>query len=103
MYVPFNLVTAQAPPGEEAIQRHMGPVPANGGEESEILALTHGIEFALGNHGAYLMETITPAALRYLDLASGSITVLGTVAGRIDADRGLAVSPDEHWLLYGET
>jgi Tol biopolymer transport system component/DNA-binding winged helix-turn-helix (wHTH) protein len=83
--------------------RALWRVPASGGDESEILALTHGTEFALGSHGAYLMETAAPAALRYFDFASGGITVLGVVARRIDADRGLTVSPDEHWLLYGET
>jgi Tol biopolymer transport system component/DNA-binding winged helix-turn-helix (wHTH) protein len=83
--------------------RALWRVPAGGGDESAVLALTHGTEFAIGSHGAYLMETVTPAALRYLDFASGGITVLGMVPGRIDADRGLAVSPDERWLLYGDT
>jgi hypothetical protein len=82
--------------------RALWRVPAGGGDESEVLTLTHGIQFALGSHGAYLMGTVAPAALRYLDFGSGGITVLGVIGERNEAGLG-SVSPDEHWLLYSET
>jgi Tol biopolymer transport system component len=78
-------------------------VPAGGGGESEVLALTHETQFALGIHGAYFLETVAPATLKYLDFATGAIKVLGVLPGSVYFDLGLTVSPDEHWLLYIKT
>jgi Tol biopolymer transport system component len=85
-------------PDERALWR----VPSDGGEESQVLALAHRTQFALGTRGAYFMETIAPAILKYLDFATGGTKVLGKLPGPVLSDNGLAVSPDEHWLLYGK-
>ena len=85
-------------PGERALWR----VPSGGGQESQVLTLTHETQFALGIHGAYLMEAVAPVTLKYFDFASGAIKVLGMLPGTVFHDDGLTVSPDEHWLLYGK-
>jgi Tol biopolymer transport system component/DNA-binding winged helix-turn-helix (wHTH) protein len=77
-------------------------VPTGGGQESQVLALTHRIQFALGTRGAYLIEKVAPTTLKYLDFVTGATKVLGVLPGPVFQDRGLAVSPDEHWLLYGK-
>lgn len=77
-------------------------VPTGGGQESQVLALTHRMQFAVGTRGAYLIEKVAPTTLKYLDLVTGAIKVLGVLPGPVFQDRGLAVSPDEHWLLYGK-
>ena len=85
-------------PGGRALWR----VPISGGQESQVLALTHETQFALGTRGAYLIETVAPATLKYFDFATAEIRVLGVLPGPVFTDRGLAVSPDEHWVLYGK-
>lgn len=85
-------------PDERALWR----VPANGGEETEVLALKSSAEFRLGTHGAYFIGTAAPATLKYLDFATGAVKTLGTLPGPVHLATGLAVSPDEHWLLYGK-
>jgi hypothetical protein len=39
-------------------------------------------------------------ALKFLDYGTGSIKVLGILPGHVV--HGLAISPDEHWLLYAK-
>jgi Tol biopolymer transport system component/DNA-binding winged helix-turn-helix (wHTH) protein len=77
-------------------------VPTGGGQESQVLALTHRLQFALGTRGAYLIEKVAPTTLKYLDFVTGATKVLGVLPGPVFQDRGLAVSSDEHWLLYGK-
>jgi Tol biopolymer transport system component len=76
-------------------------VPTTGGEESPVLTLTHKTQFAVGTHGAYFMESITPVTLKYFEFATGAIKVLGVFPGTGSLAQGLAVSPDEHWILWG--
>ena len=40
--------------------------------------------------------------IQYLDFASGRTTLLYRTAG-VTSHRTLAVSPDEKWMLFGET
>ncbi|MBV8071988.1 MAG: PD40 domain-containing protein [Acidobacteriaceae bacterium] len=82
--------------------RALWRVPANGGQEAEILALKRDAEFTLGTHGAYFVDSVAPATLKYLDFAAGAVKTLGTLPGPVYPNTGLAVSPDEHWLLYGK-
>lgn len=82
--------------------RELWRVPTAGGQESQVLALTHRMQFALGIDGAYLIETVAPATLKYFDFSTAGAKVIGMLAGSVFQDRGLAVSPDEHWLLYGK-
>ena len=82
--------------------RELWRAPAGGGQEFQVLASTHKMHFTLGRHGAYFIETGVPANLKYLDFATGAIKVLGMLPGPVVHHRGVAVSPDEHWLLYGK-
>jgi hypothetical protein len=60
------------------------------------------MQFALGINGAYLIETVAPATLKYFDFSAAGTKVLGMLPGPVFQDPGLAVSPDEHWLVYGK-
>lgn len=82
--------------------RELWRVPSAGGQESQVLALRHRMQFALGRSGAYLTDTAAPGTLKYFNFATATTKFLGTLPGPVFQDRGLAVSPDEHWLLYGK-
>jgi hypothetical protein len=41
--------------------------------------------------------------LKYLAFATGAIKAIGVLPEPVRAQAGLAVSPDEHWLLYGKS
>jgi Tol biopolymer transport system component len=89
--------------GEGAIWR----VPVDGGEETEVLAgpVTQG-DWALERSGIYFSSSRTRLGreawvLQFLDLESGRITELFRRDG-LSFHWGLAVSPDEEWILYGE-
>ncbi|MBV9501866.1 MAG: hypothetical protein JO138_21050 [Acidobacteriaceae bacterium] len=82
--------------------RELWRIPTAGGQESQLLALAHATQFALGVRGAYLIEAVAPATLKYFDFASARTRVLGMLPGPVFQDHGVAVSPDEHWLLYGK-
>ncbi len=86
-------------PDERALWR----VPANGGEETEVLALKRTAEFRLGAHGAYFIDTAVPVVLKYLEFSTGAVKTLGTLPGLGNVSTGLAVSPDEHWLIYAKS
>jgi Tol biopolymer transport system component len=72
-------------------------VPVEGGEESHILdsvsAFSSG--FAVARGGIYYFSG---PRLRYLDFARGTSKSILTMEK--PTGLGLAVSPDEHWLLY---
>jgi hypothetical protein len=76
----------------------------DGTEETEVLAgpVTQG-DWALGRSGIYFSSSQTREAwvLQFLDLESGRITELFRRVGS-SVHWGLAVSPDEEWILYGE-
>ena len=81
--------------------RELWRVPTAGGQESEVLAFTHETQFALGTHGAYFIEAVARPTPKYLDFATGAVEILGVLPGPVFIDHGLAVSPNEHWALYG--
>ena len=82
--------------------RLLSRVPVTGGEEVQIAELggLHG-EFTLGKHGVYFIDSFDAATLKFLDYATRSIRVIGTLPGPMIF--GLTVSPDEHWLLFGKS
>jgi Tol biopolymer transport system component len=83
--------------------RSIWRVPAGGGQETLVLEGTGAIQFALGMHGAYLVDSDAPATLKYLAFTTGAVKIVGVFAQPVHYQSGLAVSPDEHWLLYGRT
>jgi Tol biopolymer transport system component/DNA-binding winged helix-turn-helix (wHTH) protein len=76
-------------------------VPAAGGEEVQLAKLAPEAEFTLGKRGVYFTDSIHATTLQFLDYETGSIKVLGALPGPVF--HGLAVSSDEHWLLYAQT
>jgi Tol biopolymer transport system component/DNA-binding winged helix-turn-helix (wHTH) protein len=76
-------------------------VPVTGGEEVELAELGPEAQFTVGKHGVYFVSSIDANTLKFLEYATGSIKVLGALPGPVFP--GLAVSPDEHWLLYGKS
>jgi Tol biopolymer transport system component len=82
-------------------------VPVGGGEETRVLEAPS-LGWTLGPTGIYLVnctEVVTGrravCTLSYFDLESEQTTPLLTEEGPIH-QYGLAVSPDEEWVLYGE-
>jgi Tol biopolymer transport system component/DNA-binding winged helix-turn-helix (wHTH) protein len=66
--------------------RALWRVPSGGGQESQILALTHRTQFTVGTQGVYFLETVVPSTLKYLDLATGASKVLGMLPGTVSSD-----------------
>jgi Tol biopolymer transport system component len=90
--------------GDAPIRR----VSVDGGEESEVFPgpATHG-NWALGRSGIYFSRSPSepgqqPWVAQYLDLESGRITEVFRREGSF-GHWGLAVSPDEEWILFSET
>jgi Tol biopolymer transport system component len=83
--------------------RALWRVPTHGGQESKVVAFTDQIQFTLGSRGAYILEAGNSPRLKYLDFSTGSIKIFGTVPGFRSSQFGLTVSPDEQWLLYGQS
>ena len=75
-------------------------VPADGGPDEAVLPNSQpGLALALGKSGIYYgIFTPEPKSLRYTDLATGNTRELFQHA-LLDGN-GLAVSPDETWLLH---
>ena len=95
--------SSTTPSGQSAVWR----VPADGGEETEVLAepIGHG-NWALGRSGVYFSGRQRQVGrqqwwLRHLDLGSGQVTELFRTEGPF-LRMWLAVSPDEERILYGE-
>jgi hypothetical protein len=82
--------------GENALWR----VPVNGGEEVQLAELGPESQFTVGKHGVYFVASMDANTLKFLDYGAGSIKVLGTLPSHVV--HGLAVSPDEHWLLFAK-
>jgi Tol biopolymer transport system component/DNA-binding winged helix-turn-helix (wHTH) protein len=82
--------------------RVLSRVPLTGGDEVQIAELG-GLhpEFTLGKHGVYFIDSFDTTTLKFLDYATRSIRVIGTLPGPIIF--GLTVSPDERRLLFGKS
>jgi dipeptidyl aminopeptidase/acylaminoacyl peptidase len=77
-------------------------VPAGGGDESEVsdFKYGYGVQFTLVKNGAYFVDSLNTTTLKFLDFRTHLAKVIARLPGPV-AD-GLAVSPDEQWLLYGQ-
>jgi dipeptidyl aminopeptidase/acylaminoacyl peptidase len=78
-------------------------LPLGGGEATKVLSGPTGF-FALSGSGIYYHTQTTQgrrgeSAIRYLDLPSGQVTEVFQETGPVGL-AGLAVSPDEEWILY---
>ncbi len=76
-------------------------MPARGGAEKKILDSLHRYSFALTDEAVFFAtpgSPESPAEIKKLDLATGKVTSLYVLNGRIDL--GLTVSPDRGFLLF---
>ena len=71
-------------------------MPANGGNETEVLRSVEGRRFTIFAKGIYFAAGSPRTELRYLDFASGSVSTIAALPGMPHAD----ISPDQHWALY---
>ncbi len=80
--------------------RGLWRVPTAGGNDVQILAPIDELTFAMGRRGVYVASSYGVGAtpLRLVDFETGAVTSVGTLP--VPAIGGLAVSPDEHWLLF---
>jgi Tol biopolymer transport system component/DNA-binding winged helix-turn-helix (wHTH) protein len=93
----------------EDAQASIRRVPVEGGEEVEVLRgpLAYAFDFALSPDGLYYswkrasVESET-YSIRFVEFASGRTTELLRKDGPFVHER-LAVSPDEEWVLFGES
>jgi len=72
-------------------------VPAEGGEESQVLDSVTFMNFQPTPGGIYFLEGTD---LRFFNFAARSSKLIRRI--QKPPDRGLAVSPDGHWLLYAQ-
>ena len=70
-------------------------VPVDGREESRVLDSVSLMNFDVTLGGIYFLSG---TELRYYNFRTRKFKLLRNI--RKPADRGLVVSPDEHWLLY---
>jgi hypothetical protein len=78
-------------------------MPVDGGPETELIASLHRYNFAVTSKAVFFNTPSgpqTPSELESLDIASGRVTSLYKVDRRIDL--GLALSPDERYLLFAQ-
>lgn len=78
-------------------------VPPSGGQETVVLAAKGEMQFRLGMHGAYFVDLGTPRTVKYLNFTTGATKVIGVLPEPVHSQTGLAISPDERWLLYGKS
>jgi Tol biopolymer transport system component/predicted Ser/Thr protein kinase len=85
-------------------------LPLAGGEEAEVVKGRVGWRWALGRQGLYYVTTrdLVPvrreeATIRYRNFATGRTTPLLVRDEGVFHGGGLAVSPDEKWLLFSES
>jgi Tol biopolymer transport system component len=79
-------------------------MPAGGGDEVRVVESALGFSFAPAGQGLYFAhpgDAGQKPSIRRLDLATGHVTTLITLQRLIDL--GIAVSPDEQFLLYTQT
>jgi TolB protein len=82
-------------------------VPVDGGQEAEVLppgTLFEMFGMAVAREGLYYTTKDWGArafTIQYLDFASGRVSEVFRREGAFDQS-GLAVSPDERWVLFGE-
>lgn len=82
--------------------RSLWRVPTSGGQETSVLAVNGDTQFRIGTHGAYFVDLSAPRTVKYINFVSGATKVVAVLPGPVQSQAGLAVSPDERWLLYGK-
>jgi Tol biopolymer transport system component/DNA-binding winged helix-turn-helix (wHTH) protein len=82
--------------------RSLWRVPTSGGQETSVLAVQGEMQFRLGMHGAYFVDLSAPTTVKYFNFSSGASNVIGVLREPVSSQTGLAISPDERWLLYGK-
>ena len=75
-------------------------MPSAGGDETQVVPELFRYNYALTADGVYYSTVSTPAAIEFLDFASGKKTTIHTLAKPVDL--GLAVSPDGRYLLFAQ-
>jgi Tol biopolymer transport system component len=73
-------------------------MPAQGGEEKQILVGPVGALFGLAAKGVYFQRD--SKTIQFLDAASGKVRTIATTDKEAS---GLCVSPDEAYVVYGQT
>jgi serine/threonine protein kinase len=79
-------------------------MPAEGGSEALVLESVVLINYAVTDHGVYFMTQPDSRAskklIQFLSFGDQARSLLAST--ELDVYAGLAVSPDEHWLLYAQ-
>ena len=82
----------------------MWSVPAEGGEETQVfdsLGLGDWSRWALSEKGIYFLRTTKPDPyIGFFSFADHKVTRLSQLDRNLQYRPGLAVSPDDQWLLY---
>ena len=78
-------------------------VPPSGGQETLVLAAKGEMQFRLGMHGAYFIDLGAPRTVKYLNFTTRATKSIGVLPEPVHSQTGLAISPDERWLLYGKS
>jgi dipeptidyl aminopeptidase/acylaminoacyl peptidase len=75
-------------------------VPAEGGEETQVLGSVLNNNFALGDQGIYFIPNVQPASIRFMSFASGATVTIAKVKGY--PSYGFSLSPDGKSLSFAE-
>jgi Tol biopolymer transport system component len=75
-------------------------VPAAGGDETELLGPNSMMDFTVTKKGVYLVDGQPAPNLKFLDIRTRLLRKIGSLPGPFVS--GLAISPDERWLLYSK-
>lgn len=82
----------------------MWSVPAEGGEETQVfdsMGLGDWSRWTLSEKGIYFLRTTKPDPyIGFFKFASHKVTRLSQLDRNLQYRPGLAVSPDDRWLLY---
>jgi Tol biopolymer transport system component len=101
-----GLIASESPDGKwlyfsgEGTDSSLRKMPAEGGEETQVLPSITSWNFAVIDDGVYfLTRTGHRFAIEFLDFATGKTKVVAPVG---DAYFGFSVSPDGKWILYDQ-
>jgi Tol biopolymer transport system component/DNA-binding winged helix-turn-helix (wHTH) protein len=80
-------------------------IPSDGGEEEHVAdGLSFAVNFVVGTRGVYFVaagDALSSMSIEFVDFATGRQTTLATIGKR--RWFGIALSPDERWLLFPVT
>ncbi len=102
-----GLIASESPDGKwlyfsgEGASASLRKMPAEGGEETEVLPSITSWNFAVMDDGVYFLTgTGHRFAVEFLSFATGKTKVLAPVG---NAYFGFSVSPDHKWILYDQS